>query len=69
MTETARLNDLESRITHLERGLQDVSDVLVRQQKELDRAVERTKNLAERLAAVQDEAQAPSGGEETPPHY
>jgi uncharacterized coiled-coil protein SlyX len=69
MTEAARLNDLESRITHLERGLQDLSDVLVRQQKELDRAVERAKGLADRLAELQDDAEGSVAREETPPHY
>jgi uncharacterized coiled-coil protein SlyX len=69
MTEAARLNDLESRITHLERGLQDLSDVLVRQQKELDRAVERAKSLADRLAELQDDAEGSVAREETPPHY
>jgi SlyX protein len=69
MTETARLDDLESRITHLERALQDLSDVLVRQQKELDRAHERNEVLAERLAALQDDAEGPLTLEEPPPHY
>jgi len=56
MTENARLSEVEIRIAHLERGLQELSDVLIRQQKELDRAVERTRILADRLAALQDRA-------------
>jgi SlyX protein len=69
MTEATRLNDLEIRITHLERGMQELSDVLIRQQKELDRAVERNRILAERLAALQDSDDGPIAAEERPPHY
>jgi uncharacterized coiled-coil protein SlyX len=69
MTESARFNELESRITHLERGLQELSDVLIRQQKELDRAIERNQSLTARLTALQQEADGPPVGEETPPHY
>jgi SlyX protein len=69
MIEDARLNDLEIRIAHLERGLQELSDVLIRQQKELDRAVERNQCLADRLAALQDGDDASPALEERPPHY
>jgi SlyX protein len=69
MTENARLNDLEIRIAHLERGLQELSDVLIRQQKELDRAVERNQILADRLAALQERDDASTALEERPPHY
>jgi SlyX protein len=69
MIENARLNDLEIRIAHLERGLQELSDVLIRQQKELDRAVERNQFLADRLAALQDGDDASTALEERPPHY
>jgi SlyX protein len=67
--EPARLHDLEMRIAHLERGLQELSDVLVRQQKELDRAVERNQVLAQRLASLQDSDDGSTPREERPPHY
>ncbi|HEY5101242.1 MAG TPA: SlyX family protein [Steroidobacteraceae bacterium] len=67
--ESARLHDLEMRITHLERGLQELSDVLIRQQKELDRTVERNQVLAQRLAALQESDDGTSVREERPPHY
>ena len=69
MTENARLSEVEIRIAHLERGLQELSDVLIRQQKELDRAVERTRILADRLAALQDADDAATAPEDRPPHY
>jgi len=69
MTESARLDDLEIRIAHLERSVQELSDVLIRQQKELDRAVERNQILADRLAALQDDREDPTSPEERPPHY
>jgi len=69
MNEAARLNDLEIRITHLERGLQELSDVLIRQQNELDRCVERSRVLADRLAALQDSDDESAPPSERPPHY
>ena len=69
MTESARLDDLEIRISHLERSVQELSDVLIRQQKELDRALERNQVLADRLAALQDAGETPVAPEECPPHY
>jgi SlyX protein len=69
MTESARLDDLEIRFSHLERSVQELSDVLFRQQKELDRAVERNQILADRLAARQEDREEPTAPEERPPHY
>jgi SlyX protein len=69
MTESARLVDLEIRIAHLERSVQELSDVLIRQQKELDRTVERNQILADRLAALQDAGETPMASAERPPHY
>ena len=68
MIEPARLHDLDMRIAHLERGLQELSDVIVRQQKEIDRVAERNQVLAQRLAALQ-ECDDGLNLEERPPHY
>lgn len=69
MTEAARLDDLEIRIAHLERGVQELSDVLVRQQKELNRAIERNQILSDRLAALQEGDAEAAAVTERPPHY
>jgi SlyX protein len=69
MTASARLDDLEIRITHLERSVQELSDVLIRQQKELDRILERNQILADRLATLEDPGETPMAPAEPPPHY
>jgi SlyX protein len=70
MNEQSRLDDVEVRIAHLERGLQELSDVIVRQQKALDHAMERQQRLAERLAALQsDDDSEAATRTEIPPHY
>jgi uncharacterized coiled-coil protein SlyX len=66
MAEYTRLEELENRICHLEGTLQILSDVLIRQQKDLDRALERIQLLSERLTAAGDE---PIEAEQPPPHY
>jgi SlyX protein len=69
MTESARLDDIEFRISHLERSVEELSDGLIRQQKELDHALKRNEILAERLAALQDTGVGPIASAERPPHY
>jgi uncharacterized coiled-coil protein SlyX len=71
MTDQSRLDDVEIRIAHLERGLQELSDVIIRQQKALDHAMERQQRLAERLtAALQSDADDEAATRtEIPPHY
>ncbi|MEY4761504.1 MAG: SlyX [Pseudomonadota bacterium] len=70
MTLEARIEDLEIKLAHLERALQDVSDEVVRQQAAIERLGERNLRLQERIEAMQ-----PEGGEdaatrvEIPPHY
>jgi SlyX protein len=69
MAESSRLDDLESRLTHLERAVQELSDVLIRQQKEIDLSLQRNQILVDRLASLQEQAEGTSAAEEVPPHY
>lgn len=65
-SETARLEALETRVAYLEQSLQQLSDVLYRQQRELDRVVARNQQLRDEL----DSAPGASASEiEIPPHY
>jgi uncharacterized coiled-coil protein SlyX len=67
MTENTRLEALEGRLAHLERGLQDLSDALYRQQRELDALRLRNQQL---MAEVEGGSQASSlTTPERPPHY
>jgi uncharacterized coiled-coil protein SlyX len=63
-----RLEALEFKVAHLERALQELSDVLYRHQTELDAVRETNRQLVQQL-----QRQGPEGSdataEEIPPHY
>ena len=64
----ARLESVEFKIAHLERAVQELSDVLYRQQQQLDAALE----LNQRLRRQLDEIESRTGDAtavEIPPHY
>jgi SlyX protein len=63
-----RIETLEFKVAHLVRALQELSDVLYRQQRELDALRERSQNLYEQLQQL-DERGADPTGVEIPPHY
>lgn len=67
---TEPLNSLEERLAHLIRTVDDLSDVIARQDTEIGRLKTRVQMLIEREAQRQSEA---SGGvvlgDERPPHY
>lgn len=69
MSVTERLEALEFKIAHLERGLQELSDVVVRQQRDFDRLQTQFKRLADQLLDSQQQARAPTDADEVPPHY
>jgi len=66
--ESARLETLEFKIAHLERAVQDLSDVVYRQQQQLDGALA----LHQRLRQQLEEFEGRTGDAtpvEIPPHY
>jgi uncharacterized coiled-coil protein SlyX len=67
-TAALRLETVEFKIAHLERALQDLSDVLYRQQLQLDAAVAMNQRLREQLEDVESRA-SDSAPIEIPPHY
>ncbi len=64
-----RLDAIEEKLAHLERAVSELSDVVARQQKELDRARERNQLLLDKLAAVESDLGPSSTAHEKPPHY
>ncbi len=64
-----RLDAIEEKLAHLERAVSELSDVVARQQKELDRALERNQRLLEKLAAVESDLGPGAIAHEKPPHY
>ena len=69
MSEVERLETLEFKLAHLERGLQELSDVVIRQQKDLDRLALLNQQLSQQLEALRDEAETDKDPHEIPPHY
>lgn len=64
------MQHLEERLAHLTRTVDDLSDIVARQQTEIDHLTRRVQMLMEREA---EREQAASGGvvigDERPPHY
>jgi SlyX protein len=64
-----RLATIEEKLAHLERAIAELSDVVVRQQKELDRALDRNQRLMDKMAALESESGPGATAYEKPPHY
>jgi len=63
-----RLIDLETRIAFQEDAIQDLSDVLYRQQQQLDRLEQMCNLILQRLQDL-PAGSGGNGGDERPPHY
>lgn len=63
-----RLIDIESRIAFFEDAQKQLSDVIARQEKELERLTRRVHDLEEQLRDVVASLMADTGNE-PPPHY
>ena len=64
-----RLETIEIKLAHLEAAVAQISDVVARQQKELDRALERNQRLLDKIAAIESESGTSATAYEKPPHY
>jgi SlyX protein len=60
---------IEEKLAFLERAVNELSDVVARQQKELDRATDRHQRLLDKLAAMESDWGPSATAEEKPPHY
>ena len=69
MIESPRLEAIEIKLAHLERALSDISDVVARQQKELQLALARHQRLTDQLAVLEAESADSASADEKPPHY
>jgi SlyX protein len=63
-----RLDAMEERMAHLIRTVDDLSDVVARQSKDLDRLLRLTQLLAEREAEREAFGDAPAANQK-PPHW
>ncbi len=69
MNDSKRLEDLESQLAYLERGNQELGDVVYRQQQALDTLAARVERLAEQLRAALEQGPEHAAADEKPPHY
>ncbi|MCM2312802.1 MAG: SlyX family protein [Steroidobacteraceae bacterium] len=67
-TAAARLEAVEFKIAHLERSVQELSDVLYRQQQQLDAALAMNQRLRQQLEDIESRSGEPTANE-IPPHY
>jgi SlyX protein len=68
MNDTQRIEAIEFKLAHLERALQELSDVVFRQQREIDTALELNRRLRRQLEDLENRTADP-GAVEIPPHY
>ena len=64
-----RLVDLEARLAFQERALQELNDVVVRQQRDIDRLTKEVEALRSQMRNVMPALVAPQSDETPPPHY
>jgi SlyX protein len=65
----ARLETIEIKIAHLEATVAQLSDVLARQQREIDAVRERHQRLSEQFETLESGGTPGSAADEKPPHY
>jgi uncharacterized coiled-coil protein SlyX len=66
--DTSRLEAVEFKIAHLERAVQELSDVLYRQQQQLDAALAMNQRLRQQLEEIESRS-GDATSIEIPPHY
>lgn len=70
MTDTDnRLHALEARIAHQDNVIEDLSDVLAKQWKEISQLNGRIDYLKRKLQELEDGIEASPPGDKPPPHY
>ena len=69
MSDAARLETVEIKLAHLERALQELSDVVYRQQQQLDAALAMNQRLRQQIEEVDGRGPADATAVEIPPHY
>lgn len=68
MSNARRVEAIEFKLAHLERALQELSDVVYRQQREIDAALELNRNLRRQVEDLENRSSDPVALE-IPPHY
>ena len=69
MTEPTRLDQIEIKLAHLERALNELNDVVIRQQREIELLTARNRQLKDQLESLEAGGGASADAFEKPPHY
>ena len=69
MTDTARLDTLETRIIHQDEVIEDLNKTVIAQWKEIDRLTRQVARLSEQYATMAQAISADPGDEPPPPHW
>jgi len=69
MTETSRLDNVESRLAYQERMIEDLNQTLTAQWKDIERLRRDIARLSERLASAEAPSWTDPGEEPPPPHW
>jgi SlyX protein len=64
-----RLEQLELKLAYLERGSQELGDVVYRQQQEIEALRDRLERLTDQVRAAADQGRELIDPDEKPPHY
>jgi SlyX protein len=64
-----RIDELEIRLVHQDRIIEDLNEALARQWQEIDELTRKLAALGGRMQAIEESTDAPSGAEPPPPHY
>ena len=64
-----RLADLEAHVAHQDKVIEDLSDVLAKQWKEISGLNDKISYLKNTLQDLEDGTETPSSGDRPPPHY
>jgi SlyX protein len=64
-----RVTELEIKLAHNEQALNELSDVLYRQQQLIDRLEQRMEALQQRAEAGNVDGAGPNAPDDKPPHY
>jgi SlyX protein len=64
-----RLTELEVRVAFQEKTIQDLNEVVTRQQRQIDRLTQELEAMKSRLAALAPSMVIPPEEEKPPPHY
>ena len=69
MSNTDKINDLETRLAQQERTLDELSGVVAEQSRMIDLFREQVRRLTDRMLRVEDTAPGEGPDEPPPPHY